>query len=251
MDHQHHPDGDRRRAPDSVSPPSPQPAEPGRRLGEQRCSRDIGTDVVIKSATVPDRAAIVVTATSGCAARRAGFAQNVREAGRADGRASATAAPAALTARIFDDYARKLRELQAKATTENVTAADDRVAGSGAGRGAVHVAARSRPPRPSAGRRGVSQVPVCTDYAYRHYQRALRARAVRQRSHCRGSPSCGATGACRIWRWAMPTGPFAASRSPRRRTTRSARCFRRSARRRTRGGRSSARSRWTTAPPSP
>ena len=40
------------------------------------------------------------------------------------------------------------------------------------------------------------------DYAYRHYQRALEARAVRQRCTTRAWRGCGGTGACPTWRWA-------------------------------------------------
>jgi Flp pilus assembly protein TadD len=137
---------------------------------------------------------LILVAASGCAARKSGFAQRFVRPGQAEAD-SGGAAPAAPRPDL-QEYARKLRELQARATPKTPN---------------LLPTIESRDPALAAALLRVTLLPSAEshrlaaaayrnagirDYAFRHYQRALRLEPC---------DSAAYEGLAQIWRdWSMP-----------------------------------------------
>jgi Flp pilus assembly protein TadD len=147
---------------------------------------------VVRSALFAVALALVVTVTSGCAARKAGFAQKFVKPGKPTVEIGSVA-PGGSTDDL-QHYARKLRELQAKATPKTnllptVESSDPSLRAALLQVAVMPSAANHRQVAAAYRRVGVE------DYAFRHYQRALRLDSC---------DSAALQGIAQLWRdWGM------------------------------------------------
>lgn len=136
---------------------------------------------------------VVATATSGCAARRTGFAQKFVKQGEPTTELG-SAAPHE-SAGNLQEYARKLRELQAKATTKTTFLPTIETRDPVLGAALLQVAAAPTPANHRLVAAAYRRAGVA-DYAFRHYQRALRLDSC---------DSAALQGIAQLWRdWGMP-----------------------------------------------